>query len=220
MPPRIEPGSVRELIIAGWTGRDQAALEAHIRELEALGVARPGETPAFYPMPPALLTHSSSIAAGRDSTGEAEAVLFAADDGLWVRVGSDHTDRKLEAISVVQSKQACPKPVSREKWRFDEVEPHWDSLILRSHAVVDGTPVLYQEGPVAALRHPRELIALYEERHARTFAPGFAMFCGTLAVKGGVRWADTFAIELEDQILGRRLTHSYEIRDLESGIRN
>ena len=31
----------KNLVIAGWTGRNVEALEAHIRELEALGVKRP-----------------------------------------------------------------------------------------------------------------------------------------------------------------------------------
>ena len=30
-----------ELVIAGWTGRNHAAIEHHIHELEALGVPRP-----------------------------------------------------------------------------------------------------------------------------------------------------------------------------------
>ncbi len=212
-PVNVDVGAVRELIIAGWTGRDQAALEAHIKELEALGVARPHETPAFYPVDASLLTNAASVEVdGRDSTGEVEAVLIAADDGIWVGVGSDHTDRKLEAVSVIGSKRACPKPVSREAWPFREVEPHWDELILRSRAIVNGSTAPYQEGTVSALRNPRELMALYEQRHARKFAPGFAMFCGTLPVTGGLRWADTFVMELEDPVLGRRIAHRYDVR--------
>lgn len=34
---------VRQLVIAGWTGRDAASTEAHIRELEAIGVPRAAE---------------------------------------------------------------------------------------------------------------------------------------------------------------------------------
>lgn len=39
---------VNHLIIAGWTGRDEAAVLHHIHELEALGVPRPGAVPLFY----------------------------------------------------------------------------------------------------------------------------------------------------------------------------
>jgi hypothetical protein len=44
--------------------------------------------------------------------------------------------------------------------------------------------------------------------------PGTAMFCGTLPVTGGIRWADEFVMELEDPVLNRRITHSYVIRAL------
>ena len=37
--------AVRTLIIAGWTGRDRAAVEKHIVELEAVGVPRPASVP-------------------------------------------------------------------------------------------------------------------------------------------------------------------------------
>jgi hypothetical protein len=36
------------LIVAGWTGRDEAALRHHIEELAAIGVPRPSSVPVFY----------------------------------------------------------------------------------------------------------------------------------------------------------------------------
>jgi hypothetical protein len=33
--------TIREAILAGWTGRDRAALEKHIEEMAAVGVRRP-----------------------------------------------------------------------------------------------------------------------------------------------------------------------------------
>lgn len=39
---------VTHAVIAGWTGRDPAAVEKHIAELEELGVKRPPSTPVFY----------------------------------------------------------------------------------------------------------------------------------------------------------------------------
>ena len=41
--------------------------------------------------------------------------------------------------------------------------------------------------------------------------PGAAMFCGTLAAKGGIRPASVFRIELEDPVLKRRLQHEYRV---------
>ena len=92
---------IKELVIAGWTGRDVAALEKHIRELEAVGAKRPKTTPIFYRAAASLLTNDDTIEAlGDQSSGEAECVVYSVDDGLFVGVGSDHTDRKVEAVGV------------------------------------------------------------------------------------------------------------------------
>jgi len=40
---------------------------------------------------------------------------------------------------------------------------------------------------------------------------GFAMFCGTLAAKGGIRSASIFRMELEDPVKKRKLKHEYRI---------
>lgn len=204
---------VRDLVIAGWTGRDQAALEAHIRELEAVGVARPASTPIFYRVGAALLTTDSEIeVSGACSSGEVEFVLISAEDGLWVGVGSDHTDRKAEVVGVALSKQMCPKPIAPTMWRFDEVAPHWDRLILRSHVGEGAERRLYQEGPVSAMRAPSDLIARYSRDGV--LPPGTTMFCGTLAAHGGISYAPTFEIELEDPMLGRKITHRYRVHAL------
>src|SRR5262249_42357433 len=111
---------VKELVIAGWTGRDVAALEKHIRELEAIGVKRPKTTPIFYRVAASLLTNDDTIEAlGDQSSGEVEGVGYSVDDGLFVGVDSDHTDRKAEAVGVSLSKQMCAKPVSRDVWRLE-----------------------------------------------------------------------------------------------------
>jgi len=196
---------VSELVIAGWTGRDQAALQKHIRELEDLGVKPPKTTPIFYRVAASLFTTAGEIeVSGPDTSGEVEFVLLKTETDLRIAVGSDHTDRKAETIGVSLSKQLCAKPVSAQSWRYDEVKPHWERLVLRSWA--DGE--LYQEGPVTAMRSPEDLMGKYPLK------PGFAMFCGTLAAKGGIRPASKFAMELEDPVLGRKLRHEYAIKVL------
>src|SRR6266403_2132094 len=40
--------TIREAILAGWTGRDRAALETHIEEMAAVGVGRPPSVPVCY----------------------------------------------------------------------------------------------------------------------------------------------------------------------------
>jgi hypothetical protein len=191
---------IDELVIAGWTGRDEAALRKHIRELEEIGVKPPKTTPIFYRVAASLLTTEGEIqVSGPDTSGEVEFVLLAKPDGLWVTVGSDHTDRKAETIGVSLSKQLCAKPVSSDAWRYDEVKAHWEKLILRSWS--DGE--LYQEGSVTAMRSPEDLLGRYPLK------PGWAMFCGTLVAKGGIRAGKVFRMELEDPVRKRKLAHEY-----------
>jgi hypothetical protein len=100
------------LVIAGWAGRDADAIEHHIQELEAIGVRRPRAVPLFYRLSASLLTTAPHIeVTGSDSSGEAEAVLIRCEDTLWVGIGSDHTDRKVETYGVTVSKQICGKPI-------------------------------------------------------------------------------------------------------------
>ena len=194
-----------ELVIAGWTGRDEAALRKHIKELEEIGVKAPKSTPIFYRVAAGLFGYDTEIqVSGPDTSGEVEFVLLQKPDGLWVTVGSDHTDRKAETIGVTLSKQLCHKPTCPQAWRYDEVKPHWEKLVLRSWA--DGK--LYQEGTVAAMRSPEDLLS----RHP--LKPGWAMYCGTLAAQGGIRPAARFRMELADPVLDRRLSHEYAIRVL------
>jgi hypothetical protein len=210
---KLDLTAIKNLVVAGWTGRNTAALEAHIKELEALGVKRPKSVPIFYRNAVSLLTTAPEIqVAGDKSSGEVEFVLYALDDGMWLGVGSDHTDRKAETINVTLSKQMCAKPVGPALWRYDEVKPHWDKLTLRSFVPDGGKRRLYQEGPVTNMRSPEELIKLYTG--GDRLAPGTAMYCGTFAVHGGISYSGTFDMELEDPVLRRKLTHSYRIVSL------
>src|SRR5215469_18828207 len=98
---RRETVAIRHAVIAGWTGRDQAALEKHIKELEELGVARPATTPIFYRVAASRFTTAARIEApGEESSGEVEYALIQHGGALYVGVGSDHTDRKVEAYNV------------------------------------------------------------------------------------------------------------------------
>ena len=202
---------VTHVVIAGWTGRDKAALEHHIAELERAGIPRPEVTPIFYPVGHNLLTQEPEIqVSSTTSSGEVEAIILNMADGQWVGLGSDHTDRKLEATSVVLSKQVCPKPIGHSLWSYADVEDHWDALELRSYRFDAGERSLYQEGALAANRHPAELIELYEQRGAR-FQAGTAMFCGTFAAKSEISFSERFEMEMYDPVLDRRMSHAYNV---------
>lgn len=202
--------AIQTAVIAGWTGRDPAAVKKHIDELKALGVREPASTPVFYRVAASRLTTGTQIeVSGTDSGGEVEFVLLREGGELWVGVGSDHTDRGVEAYSVTVSKQMCEKPVAPKFWAYDEVVGHWDRLLLRSFVYEDGRNTLYQEGSVTTMLHPEALIARYTGGGG--LRESTLMFCGTLPASGGVRPTSNFAFELEDPVLGRKITHEYRV---------
>lgn len=201
--------TIAHCVIAGWTGRDKVALEKHIRELEELGVKRPASTPIFYRVSAQRLTTGDTIEVlGNASSGEAEYVLLQHGGKLWVGVGSDHTDREVETYGITVSKQICEKPLAPVFWPVDEVAPHWDSLVLRSFIVENGERKLYQEGKLAGMLSPEDLIRNYSS--GRGLSEGTMMFCGTFAAIGGIRPASRFDFELSDQTLGRTISHGYD----------
>jgi hypothetical protein len=204
---------IRQAVIAGWTGRDPVARDKHIAELEAIGIARPASTPIYYRVAARRLTTADSIeVSGPDSSGEVEFVLFGSEGRIFVGLGSDHTDRKVETYGVTVSKQMCDKPVASELWDFDEVRGHWDQMILRSHAWIDGKRVLYQEGTLDGMLSVAELIQ--RGFGDKRLPDGCAMFGGTFAAKGGIRPARRFEFELEDPVLKRSIHRAYDVIEL------
>ena len=180
------------LVVIGYAGRDRAAVEHHIDELATLGVPRPASIPLFMVFSPRLISQDPSIAVtGSASSGEAELVVVVEGDETFVTVGSDHTDRALEAVDIVASKGVCPKPVASSGWTAAAVANGWEDLSLRSR--IDGD-VLYQDGSVAANLPPLELVA------AIPWASGpprcFVAFTGTVPVVGKIRPSAAFGAEL------------------------
>ncbi len=198
---------VSVIVIVGWSGRDRTAVDAHIRELEQIGVAPPSQTPLYYRVGASLATQGERIQVlGEGSSGEAEAVLIgSAAYGMLVAIGSDHTDRAFEVQSVAISKQMCPKPLGRDVWRYADIAGRWDTLRLESD--MDGEP--YQRGTMAAVQDPIALAADYFQGY-KAVPPEFAMFLGTVPALGGVRAGKTFSACLADDETGRALTLDYE----------
>ncbi len=201
---------IDQAVIAGWTGRDPVARDKHIAELEAIGIARPASTPIYYRVAARRLTTEDSIeVSGTETSGEVEFVLIGWQGRIFVGVGSDHTDRKVETYSVTVSKQMCDKPIAPVLWELEEVAGHWDQMILRSHAWIDGARVLYQEGTLDGMLPVEELI---QRGFGSTGLPdGCAMFGGTFAAIGGIRPASRFDFELEDPVLKRNIRYGYDV---------
>jgi hypothetical protein len=213
-PVEIE---ITQGVVAGWTGRNADAVQHHIEELAAIGVPAPSTVPLYYRVSDLMFTTAPVIQCLDDtSSGEAEPTLI--DDGtrLYLGLGSDHTDRKLEAYSVAHSKQICPKPLAPVLWDYADVADHIDDIRIRSFLREGGAWVPYQDGRIGAIRPLAELVAGAPSGQAGTrFQPGTAMMCGTFAVlSGGVRPAATFRMEMIDDHLGRSIEHVYTMVSL------
>jgi hypothetical protein len=204
---------LRQAVIAGWTGRDPVARDKHIAELEQLGIARPASTPIYYRVAARRLTTADAIeVSGSDSSGEVEFVLIGAEGRIFVGVGSDHTDRKVEAYGVTVSKQMCDKPLAPVLWNFADIADHWDRIVLRSFATIDGERVLYQEGRLDGMLGVDDLIARGFD--GGKLPDGCAVFGGTFAAKGGIRSATRFEFEINDPVLKRSIRHGYDVIEL------
>lgn len=176
----------RRLVIAGYTGRDRAAVEAHIQELADEGIAPPARVPTYFELDPELVTTASEVeVSGPCTSGEAEPVLLFTDGGLFLTVGSDHTDRDLERVDIGASKAACPKPISPRVIEWSRAARSWDAGLLRSWA----GGAAYQAGELASVTPPDVLV----EDLSSVLGPpgdGLVLFLGTVPLLRG-----TFAFE-------------------------
>ncbi|KGJ17717.1 DUF2848 domain-containing protein [Paracoccus sanguinis] len=203
------------LVVAGWTGRDAAAVQHHIDELAALGVAPPSTVPLFYRCAPSLLTQAPRVAMlGTDSSGEAEPLVLVAQNGQrYLGLGSDHTDRKLETVSVAASKQLCAKPVAQELWLWEEVAGHLDLIEVTCDIHEGGDWLGYQRGTLAGIR-PLDALIAGAGLEALARDGGAAMLCGTFAALGGVRPSARIRMRMHDPVRDRRISLGYEVEAL------
>lgn len=206
--------NIEQLIIAGWTGRDSAAVQHHIDELAAIGVSPPSRVPLFYRVAASQLTQGAHIqVVGNASSGEVEPLIFQHRGELYLSISSDHTDREIETQSVCMSKQICAKPVARQAWQLKAILPHWDDLELSSWVEERGEVHLYQKGTLAKILPPLDLLARCKES-TRLLDDGYAISCGTLPVIGGIRPTGMFQMELHDPVTSRRIFHEYRVEVL------
>ena len=200
---------IEHLFVAGWTGRDKQAVEHHIEELAAIGIAPPSAVPLYYRVSNSLLTHATSIdVLGNGTSGEVEPLLVQNNGELWIGLASDHTDRDLEAHSVAASKQICLKPAAQTLWKYDDVKEHIDSLTLNCSIKDNGQWISYQSGTLANIRPLAELMSNSD------FGDNSAMLCGTLSAIGGVRPASDYKMELKDPVTKKVIALEYNVKTL------
>ncbi|MEW6081012.1 MAG: DUF2848 family protein [Bacillota bacterium] len=200
-----------KVINGGYTGRDAAAVQAHVEELEKEGIAPPLRTPLFFPVPRDRVTLAAEVeVVGENTSGEVEYVLLVSGDDLFVTVASDHTDRTLERVDMLASKALCPNVLAPVAWRYEEVQGHWDEIMIRSW-IGEGRRTLRQEAPLAAIMAPGDLMAEVA-RSVKGPLEGVVILSGTVASRGeGSGVAGFFEFEMEDPRLGRRISWGYRI---------
>lgn len=204
----------KHIINAGYTGRDQAAVQAHIDELKEKGIPAPDKTPVYFVKFGDRLTQEEKfeVLDETDHSGEAEFALFFDGDEIYVGVGSDHTDRKLEEVNIPKAKQMYPNTVSRKLWKLSDVIDHWDDITLRSWVKVNGKKTLFQEAKLTAMLDAADLIKRTKELlRSPEETDGLVLYSGTVASLFSADYSPYFETELEDPVLGRKLGESYEM---------
>jgi len=209
--------SIRRMVNAGYTGRDQEKVKKHIEELKREGISAPASTPTAYEVISHLILLDDEIEVIGDKTsGEAEFVLLCRGDDIYVGVGSDHTDRELEKVSIIKSKQVCPNVMSSQVWNLKEIRKDWDQIRLRSWVKNEaGEKVLYQEAPLSAIMSPEDLLGFVKNALDDRNLDGMAIFSGTVAIlPEHIHYSSYFGVELENPKTGKKLRCDYGVRVL------
>lgn len=192
---------------------EASAAVAHQKEVADVGVQIAFDIPAprVYPMSPSSVTTDTVIGGHHDRTsGEAEIVLLVDGDELFVGIGSDHTDRELERISIIWSKQYSPSVLGRRVWRWRDVEGHWDDLVLES--AVDG--VAYQSSKASVFLTPPTILERLAERVVQ-LPSSYLVFCGTYtSIENTIRFGRHWSATLGNTSDGSQLALSYDVVDL------
>jgi hypothetical protein len=207
----------------GFTIRDPEKMRRHLEEVHREGVPMPSVDvpPIIFPISPWATLTDDEIPVQTDRTsGEVEIVVVDAEDGVLVGVGSDHTDRKLEAIDIPWGKQVAPNVMAPHVWRWEDVRDHWDEVTLESRVVDDGREVLYQRASVAEFWTPEEMLERVAGRIDEV--PGAkVLFSGTVVSESEqLLYGERFTMTMHDPVLDRTLRHSYHVTVLHREIRN
>ncbi|MFF1675037.1 DUF2848 domain-containing protein [Streptomyces sp. NPDC058256] len=203
---------VRQVLNAGYAGRSQQDVAAHVAELAELGVPAPSVTPALYPVSPYLAQQTDKVAAQHARTsGEAEwALIVAADGELLLTAACDHTDRDLEVHGVAWSKNAGPDVLARRAWRLADVEARLDELTLRAWVTHDGKESEIQSGTLAELLTPGYWAEVLRSRG--DLVPGTVLISGTIPMTEDVdQFAETWRVELGDPATGDTIRLAYDV---------
>lgn len=206
---------VTDLLNAGYAGRAQDEVKAHIAELADLGVPGPTITPALYPVAPYLAQQVELVSVQHGQTsGEAEWALVITDDGPLLTVACDHTDRALEIHGVAWSKNAGPDIIGTNAWRLDDVRGHLDRITLKAWVRDDfDNELLIQDSSLGALLEPDYWLNVLADKGLNR--PGTVLISGTVAMISGVdQFAPFWRVEMSDPVAERSIETHYAVRQM------
>ena len=197
----------------GSATRDPDTAVAHQQEVAKSGIHIAFDIPAprIYPIANHALTLHDELGVQCEQTsGEVEIVMVLADQ-LYVGVGSDHTDRAVETVSILASKQDCANHLAPILWPYSEIKDHWDDCVLRSW--VDGR--LYQEVGVKAFLEPENMIALLRERVSDVPDKNIVLYSGTIvSVDKKLGFGSRWRYQIEDPTAERLIEAEYAVTNL------
>lgn len=197
---------------AGYTGRDQQTVEAHITELAEQGIQAPGHVPTLFSVPTYMNLQVDRVEVEHAQTsGEVEWALIHrghADPDL-LTVASDHTDRALEAYDVTSAKQITPNVLGAQAWELGEISAGLDDIVMRSRVSHAGEWTLLQEGMLGDLISPMEWLDRLQD--AGRLRPGVVVLGGTVPMLDSQKqFADRWEVSLERPD-GALIVKSYDV---------
>ena len=135
-------------------------------------------------------------------------MLFA-NGKTYIGIGSDHTDRALEAVSIHKSKQVCLKPLATDLWDYEEIKDHFGAIKLVSQQIINGQEVAYQSGVTSDLLSIERIVA--EVKKENSDLDNCLLYTGTVPLKDGFKYGEQFSCKLIDETLNREIALSYKI---------
>ncbi|NMW84356.1 DUF2848 family protein [Peptoniphilus sp. AGMB00490] len=185
--------------------------QEHIDELEReLGVKPPKRIPTIFEVSKEIVTQDTELKfVGEQTSGEVEYIILIKNGRIYITVGSDHTDRGLESVSIFKSKQVCLKPIAKEIWDYDDIKDHWDSIKLVSSQVINGKEIEYQNDTLASILPVEKIITELKERVGNI--ENSIIYSGTVPLVDGFKYGNKFNSKMVDDVLGKTINLNYEI---------
>ncbi|OLR64393.1 MULTISPECIES: DUF2848 family protein [Peptoniphilus] len=200
-----------KVYVIGYAGRNMEKTQEHIDELEReLGVKPPKRIPTIFEVSKEIVTQDTELKfVGEQTSGEVEYIILIKNGRIYITVGSDHTDRGLESVSIFKSKQVCLKPIAKEIWDYDDIKDHWDSIKLVSSQVINGKEIEYQNDTLASILPVEKIITELKERVGNI--ENSIIYSGTVPLVDGFKYGNKFNSKMVDDVLGKTINLNYEI---------